>query len=234
MGTNDSFAQTLGKFESQLRKMDMAAKNTRCVMDCRNMELAYDVAMRLADVCERATLLARALPAYTGYPAAAPEMQKLIESRIPVEIGFTLEGWFSVRLPMLLPKKETGSANYVRSFLYPAMRDFFSEKPPVRYHDCVLIYRHVYDENRPERQRRDHDNIEINMVSDIVALYVMDDDAPSVCRHYYCSAAGSMERTEVYVVPRAEFPMWLVVENAIPDEGVMLYESDPKGAKKDM
>lgn len=234
METNESFARTLAKFENQLRKLDMAAKNTRYMFEIGNMELAYEVALRLADVSERITLLARALPAYTGNPLAAQDVENLIRQHISVEIGFTMEGWFCVRIPLLLPKKEAGSANYIRSFLYPAIREFFADKPPVRYSDCVLIYRHVYDQRRPERQRRDHDNIEINMVSDIIALYVMDDDAPSLCRHYYCSAAGSEERTEVYVVPTCDFPNWLITEKVIPDEGVMLYENDPGRGKNGM
>ena len=217
METNESFARTLAKFENQLRKLDMAAKNTRYMFEIGNMEFAYEVALRLADVSERITLL-----------------ENLIRQHISVEIGFTMEGWFCVRIPLLLPKKEAGSANYIRSFLYPAIREFFADKPPVRYSDCVLIYRHVYDQRRPERQRRAHDNIEINMVSDIIALYVMDDDAPSLCRHYYCSAAGSEERTEVYVVPTCDFPNWLITEKVIPDEGVMLYENDPGRGKKGM
>ena len=104
------------------------------------------------------------------------------------------------------------------------MRAFFEKQPPVRYRDCILIYRHVYDKARPERKRRDHDNIEINMVSDIVAMYVMTDDGPSVCSHYYCSAEGPADRTEVYVVPKWDFPIWLVKETRMPDEGVPLYE----------
>ena len=104
------------------------------------------------------------------------------------------------------------------------MRAFFEKQLPVRYRDGILIYRHVYDKARPERKKRDHDNIEINMVSDIVAMYVMTDDGPSVCSHYYCSAEGSEDRTEVYVVPKWDFPIWLVKETGIPDEGVLLYE----------
>ena len=151
-------------------------------------------------------------------------MEAILKQEIPVKIGYTKEGWFSVRIPMLLPKKSKGSTDYIRSFLYPAMRDFFVEKSPVRYREAVLIYRHVYDRRRPERQMRDHDNIEINMVSDIVAMYVMPDDGPAVCAHYYCSAAAEQERTEVYVVPKGDFPTWLSGEAAMPDGGVELYE----------
>lgn len=107
------------------------------------------------------------------------------------------------------------------------MRNFFRGKTPVRYHDCVLVYRHVYSRQRPERQQRDHDNIEINMVSDIIALYTMEDDGASLCCHYYCSAAGETERTEVYVVPEEAFIQWLKAENEMPEKGVMLYDNRP-------
>lgn len=234
MAQNDAFEQALTKLENQFRKMDIALENMRCIHYTGNLELAYDIALRLEDVMERALLLARALPAYTGNPLARRDVGNLIALNIPVEIGYTMEGWFCVRIPLLLPKKSSGSASYIRSFLYPALEEFFRYKQPEKYQDCVLIYRHVYDRRRPERQRRDHDNIEINMVSDTVALYVMEDDSPDICCHYYCSAAGAKERTEVYVVPKEDFSHWLVTEKAIPEEGVMLYENYPKRGKKDM
>lgn len=182
-------------------------------------------ALLVEECVEQLMLIARSLPAYTGVPTAADQVAAIIKKEIPVEVGFTVEGWFSLRIPMLLPKKNAGSADYIRSFLYPAMRDFFDGKPPVRYRDAVLIYRHVYDKERPERQMRDHDNLEINMVSDIVAMYVLPDDGPSVCSHYYCSAAAEQERTEVYVVPQREFLLWLTDEPKMPDGGVKLYEN---------
>ena len=53
---------------------------------------------------------------------------------------------------------------------------------------------------------------------------------PNVCTHYYCSAAASEDRTEVYVVPKHDFPVWFVEEKAMPDKGVMLYENIICGA----
>ena len=231
---NSSFAMILAKIDSQVKKFDIALKNTWCMYNIGNMELSYEVALRLEDVSERITLLTRMLPACTGNPLAAQAVDEAMMKAIPVDIGFTREGWFSLRMPMLLPKKTTGSPAYVRAFLYPAMRDFFVGKTPVRYTDCVLIYRHVYSKSRPERQRRDHDNIEINMVSDIVALYVMEDDGATSCRHYYCSAGGTEERTEVYVVPYFDFGRWLEMEKGAPDEGVKLYPERTSPTEKDM
>ena len=41
-------------------------------------------------------------------------------------------------------------------------------------------------------------------VTDIITLYLLPDDAPAQCAHFYCSAAGSADSTEVYVVPREQ------------------------------
>lgn len=224
MNGNSIFLKTLDKTEKRLKKMLAQTQKARFFCECKDMEKAYEQTMRLEQDAERMVLFTRSLPAYTGSPRAAPDVDKVITRYFPVDVGYTAENWFSVSMPLLLPKKEDGSADYIRSSLYITLQDFFLHRPPVRYDDCVLIYRHVYDSRRPERKKRDHDNIEVNMVTDIIALYVMPDDGPEVCNHYYCSAPGNEERTEVYVVPKKEFPLWLSTEKAMPEEGVMLYE----------
>lgn len=218
-------------FKSQFERLRNKEKTLRAriaameyYLDEEDRESYFQQALLIEECAEQLTLAARTLPSYIGHPDTEAQVEAILKQEIPVEIGYTREGWFSVRIPMLLPKKSKGSTDYIRSFLYPAMRDFFVEKPPVRYREAVLIYRHVYDRRRPERQMRDHDNIEINMVSDIVAMYVMPDDGPAVCAHYYCSAAAEQERTEVYVVPKGDFLTWLSGEAAMPDGGVELYE----------
>lgn len=218
-------------FKSQFERLRNKEKTLRAriaameyYLDEEDRESYFQQALLIEECAEQLTLAARTLSSYIGHPDAEAQVEAILKQEIPVEIGYTKEGWFSVRIPMLLPKKSKGSTDYIRSFLYPAMRDFFVEKPPVRYREAVLIYRHVYDRRRPERQMRDHDNIEINMVSDIVAMYVMPDDGPAVCAHYYCSAAAEQERTEVYVVPKGDFLTWLLGEAAMPDGGVELYE----------
>ena len=225
MEPRNTFDKVLDKVDRKTKKMADQIATIRWYCEAGNMDEAYEHAMRLEDLSERTVLLTRVLPVYTGNPIACLDVENTIALCIPTEIGFTAENWFSIRIPVLLPKKESGSTDYIRSFLYPAMGEFFKEKAPVRIQDCVLVFRHVYDRSRPERSWRDHDNIELNAVSDIIAMYTMPDDNPKVCSHYYCSAAGVKERTEVYVVPKMEFPLWLVTERAMPDEGVMLHEN---------
>ena len=228
-------------FKSQFERLRNKEKTLRARIAAmeyylyeEDRESYFQQALLIEECAEQLTLAARTLPSYIGHPDAEGQVEAILKQEIPVEIGYTKEGWFSVRIPMLLPKKSKGSTDYIRSFLYPAMRDFFVEKPPVRYREAVLIYRHVYDRRRPERQMRDHDNIEVNMVSDTIAMYVLNDDAPMCCNHFYCSAASTWERTEVYVVPVQDFPQWLAQEHLIPDKGVMLREYPGSRGQKHM
>ena len=150
-----------------------------------------------------------------------------MEQEIPVQMGFTEQGWFQLRIPLLLPPKGKGGAEYVRGYLYPAMMRFMrSDNRALRYRECILIYRHVYTRGHEARKYRDHDNIELNMVTDTVAVRVMADDSPMLCRHYYCSALGESERTEMYVIPRSDFFLWLEMEDHIPEEGLKV-ENNP-------
>lgn len=229
MRANESpFGQALRRASALSICLENEISQTRQLAENGEIKIAYELALKVANTSEKLTLLTRTLPAYTGSPTAKEDVELQIAESIPIDIGFTIEGWFCVRIPALLPKKTEGSASYIRSYLYPVMKHFFSYVPPVRYGDCVLIFRHIYDKTRPERQYRDHDNIEVNMVADVVALYVMQDDAPLKCCHYYCSAAGEEERTEVYVVPKNEFPNWLVLEKTFPQKGVHLSDAYQK------
>lgn len=190
---------------------------------------AADMAVEQELLAEKLIMCYRLLPTYTGSPNGRKAVEQNMAEAIPVEMGFTQEGWFSLRIPRLLPRKERdkSSPDYIRGYLYPAMQHFFKNTSPVRYHDCVIIYRHIYDRSEPDRRHRDHDNIEANFVTDTIAAFVLPDDGPFCCQHHHCSAHGSEERTEVYVVPEADFLKWYVAAKIFPDEGVKLHAQPP-------
>ena len=196
----------------------LRTEETRLLYNAGDLPAAYDAALRLEEASEKMVLLTRALPAFTGNPHAMKDVDALILATVKPLVEFTLHGWFYVKIPALLPKKGSGSADYIRSILYPAMRSFFADREPVRYADCILAFRHIYDRNRPDRRKRDHDNIEINMVTDIIAMYVLSDDNPDVCSVFQTSSEGSENITEIYVVPRADFPAWLAEKGVCKTE----------------
>jgi len=220
------FQMTLEKTIRQTEKLLKILQAVQTDYADKRMETAMEKVVSAAKQAEKVVLLTRALPAYTGHPRAKALTHDAIAEAIPIEIGFTDQGWFCLRMPILLPRKEKSSRSYIRDFLYPVLERFAAGRE-FRYRNCVLIFCHVYDRNRPEREYRDHDNIELNTVVDAIAMFFLVDDTPLECRHYYCSTAGSTERTEVYIVSRNEFEDWLALENSIPEIGVFLHKNPP-------
>lgn len=203
------------QLDSAIRETEKLLKMLRAVGESQDLETALKLSVTTAKISEGVALKTRALPAHTGHPQAERMVQEVISESVPVEIRLTEEGWFYLCMPILLPRKEKSPRSYLRGFLYPALAAFARERPPIRYRDCVMIFRHTYDHNRPEREYRDHDNIELNTVVDAVAMFFLVDDTPFECRHYYCSVVGDEESTEVFIVPQNEFGVWLAQEKNI-------------------
>ena len=230
-----NYAAAVDKSIRIMKKMQDEAETIRQMIRQGKELESYPRAYELERMTERLAITTRYLPIHTGNKAARSEVERIMDDEVPVEMGFTEEGWFCLRMPMLLPKKEGGTADYIRGFLYPACERFFREVPAFEKLDkCYVILRHVYDQERPEREYRDHDNIEVNMVVDTVAFYLMRDDAPLKCWHMYCSAPGTLERTEAYVIPREDIHKWLDVMENIPDEGVAFRDEGSFLAEKAM
>ena len=203
------------QLDSAIQETEKLLKALHGIAESRDLETALELSVTAAKISEGVALKTRALPAHTCHPRAERAAQEAISESVPVEIRLTEEGWFYLCMPILLPRKEKSPRNYLRGFLYPALASYARERPPIRYRDCVMIFRHTYDRNRPEREYRDHDNIELNTVVDAVTMFFLVDDTPFECRHYYCSVVGDEESTEVFIVPRNAFGAWLSQEKNI-------------------
>lgn len=196
---------------------------------------AYDMALETERDAEKLALLCRDMVVSTGHPSAEKDMEMVMAEEIPVAMGFTEQGWFVLKLPELLPRKEKGkgSVSYIRGYLYSALNRFFRESAVCCFDSCVIIYRHVYDREYPEKQYRDHDNIEVNFVTDALAMYVMADDAALRCQHHYCSAIGDQSKTEVYVIPEHDFLRWYQLSQTHSEEGGITLDSLSLFERKD-
>ena len=176
----------------------------------------------------------RTLAISTGHPNAEENLEEIIEATHPVETGFTNSGWFLIRFEPLAKIKDTANKAYIRSIIYPAMRKFFSGKDFIRYENCVLIFRHVYSRDRPVTYYRDYDNVETKSVTDAVAFFTMVDDSPVHCSVYHCCATGNKSCTEVYVLPKGDFPEWLRMEKEMPAEGIPVIRQIPENRQKNI
>jgi len=181
----------------------------------QQFESASDETLRLAAKAEKFAVTTRAMARLTGRPNAKEMADAIIEENVPVAAEFTPEGWFKLCFPAMLPRKEGGNVEYIRGILYPPMKRFSAGNDPRReFNDAAIIFRHVYDYQRPERLFRDHDNIEINAVVDILALFLLRSDSPLRLSHHYFSARGEADGTEVYIVEQADLiPFMLALKN---------------------
>lgn len=234
------FTETTTRILRMIPKLLTLSKKMEDSYTQGNLREANELSLQGSRLAEKLALHFRMLPIYMGSPSAKKDIEKILAEEIPIEIGFTAEGWFSIRLPRLLPKKEdskkkeTGSLEYIRGYLYPALDRFFQTAAPVHFTDCFIVYRHIYTQDAPERKYRDHDNIECNCITDALALYLMPDDSALHCQHCYLCHPGTTERTEVYIVPEPEFTQWYHAAKSYPDKGVKLHVQTPFRAEKDI
>lgn len=153
---------------------------------------------------------ARLLPIISGIPKALDTVNDIIIEENNVNICYTQEGWFYVKIPSLLPKKEKGDPSYIRATLQAGMKKYFQTHKKIRFReDCVIIFKHNYSKERTYREYRDHDNIELNAIVDMIALYVLVDDSPMKLKHFYCSDICTSDSTEIFLIPSKDFKLWL-------------------------
>ncbi len=202
---------TLNEIRKSLQKITRLADDTALMADRAVSQTELnELSLELERHTEKLALLCRALPLDVGSQIIREQAEQIPVDAMDIMIGYTPEGWFRLEIPALLPKKsKSGNVNYIRAPLLRALSTFFSANPRGDFCKSVIAYRHIYDRATPERRWRDHDNIEVNFVSDAVALFMLPDDSPQWCSHFYCSAAGDVNRTEVYVVPQTDFERWL-------------------------
>ena len=185
-------------------------------------------------LAEKMSIRNREMILSIGNPNAKEDFEKILEEEHPMKIGFTPQGWFGIRMQPLALNENAASKEFIRSIIYPAMRNFFEDKNTVRYDKCVVAYRHVLDESIEHIGRPDYTNSEIKMVTDTVAMYVMVDDSPRHCRLYHYCIPGADPHTEVYVIPEDEFVEWVKLEDSLSDEGLPLTNQVPNRWKVDI
>jgi len=169
---------------------------------------------------------AMAFPSFLGTPRADEKMEDITIETMKIKMGFTKEGWFLLKIPALLPKKNKEASIFISNVVASAMRRFFKGKDIELYENCVMIYRHVYHHDRPERRYRDHDNVEQKAITDVITIHLLPDDAPLLCELHSCSTSGHKDETQVFVVPQGEYINWLLTVKNSKNE-LVLYDEKP-------
>lgn len=169
---------------------------------------AVQQSFEFESITEKLTNKARLLPQINL--TNKEQVSENICSLLNITIGFNSNGFFEIIIPALLPRKEKGNASYIRASVQIALKKYFESNPPLNLDPIVLVFDHVYSDKRPYRAYRDHDNIEINVVIDSIAMYCLTDDSPFLCNHFYTSSVTSGDDyTRIVLVPQSRFIEWL-------------------------
>ena len=205
---NQAYLDIIKKNNRTLNKANAIMSDIQQAVAYNDENSVYDLSLEYERTVERLVPLSRDLVICQGGKGSEQAVKQAIQDNAPVEINFTKEGWFVLSIPALLPRKEKGNAQYIREIVHDALSEYCKDKNIQRFGKCILIYEHIYDHRIPKREWRDHDNIEINTVTDMIALFILHDDSPYVCSHVYVSKAGKQNRTNIYVIPETDFDAW--------------------------
>lgn len=199
--------------------LDRARKNLENISlynNRSNFDKIREECIKYEEVAEKIVNHARLFPTTIGFYNIEDEIKDNILKENKIDISY--EHWFKIKMPVLLNKKEVGNPIYIRSTLFFALQDFFRNNNYEKINEkCIIVFKHNYSNKRKYREMRDHDNIELNSVVDLITMYMLKDDNPLCLDHYYFSTNNLDEdSTEIYLIPKKDFVEFL---NFINKEG---------------
>lgn len=207
---DSQFAKDAKTARRYLKSAEKILDNIDYLIEHEKRNEAIEESFRYEELAEKIVNNARMMPIVTGRPGITKEVEDIIITENNVVVEYMDNGWFHISIPSLLPRKERGNPSFIRATLSAAMKKYFSTNERKKFEEnCIFIVQHNYSKARSEREYRDHDNIELNSVVDMVALYVLIDDCPLRCKHYYCSSVAEKDNTQIYVIPESDFIEWL-------------------------
>ena len=160
-------SKSAGEFQ-EIAEMIRKESKTKALYEIQEyVEKAYPLLAKSWDILKDLIL-------ESGRPNASLVVDQIVKDVAPVEIGFNEKGWFRLKMSSLPPKELASNANYIRDVLYAQLADYHRNVGiQKRFHRCVIIFNHIYRFDVPEKQYRDHDNIELNIFDALDELEIM-------------------------------------------------------------
>ena len=177
-------------------------------------ETVYTYTLGMVEAVENMTRNARELVLSQRTPTGEEDVKGIIDENYKIEMGFTKEEWFCLRMPLIIPKKNGYSVKYVENRLRAALEEFWKYRPHLGfpYDKAVIVFRHMYARSRNLWEHYVPADSEVECVIRLIFVYVLRQMFQISFRHYHCCSIGEEERTEVYVMPVSDFDKWLAQE----------------------
>jgi len=141
------------------------------------------------------------------------KVEYLTQAAISLDISIKeVDGTVEIVLPCLIPKRKSKPTEFLSEPFYAAMSQFISsiQLPFERFEDCVICITHVYDKSLFNKRRiRDHNNLEIKGIIDVINLFMLIDDSGNRCDIYNSSEVADSDTTRISVMKKDMFPEWI-------------------------
>lgn len=198
----------LQRIEDELPKISNAVFAMR-ITDTEKYPLNYEeVSMDAAVRAEKIACSLRSLIYAANIVPKAVLMDKAVQAH-GINITHS-EGTVSITLPGLMPKrKKKEHSTFLSDPLYHALESYIKEHDVPRFHECVVCFSYVFDQNLSTCRIRDYDNMECKAVLDTIATFLMTDDTGLLCDTYHTTQFGPSDCTIVTLIDCNLFPSWL-------------------------
>ena len=146
--------------------------------------------------------------------------EKLLEdtaNNLGITVGCDGSGIVEITLPCLIPIRKKKPTDFITAPLYAALERFVlssgqpAENPFERFTHCTICITHVYNrELFGKGRQRDHDNIEVKGIIDVINTFLLTDDSENLCNIFYTSDVSDVDMTRITIMKKDIFPEWLL------------------------
>jgi len=124
-------------------------------------------------------------------------------------------GITTIKIPALLPARKKNGTKFIAAPFFAAMIRFRNQTGYMEnYTHCTIAVEHIYNHKLGFHKRiRDHDNIELKEIFDVINTFLLTDDSGYYVSHFYNSDIGDEDSTRITVMENHHFPHWILGKN---------------------
>jgi len=150
---------------------------------------------------------------YSTTNSSWPEIMEHAADALDIDVACGTNGLVEITFPCLIPKRTKKPTDFITAPLAAVLERFVSElEPPLeRFKHCVICITHVYDETLYcNARKRDHDNIELKGIIDVINSFLLIDDSGNLCDIYQTSEFADVDHTRISIVKKDMFLEWIM------------------------
>jgi len=197
------YQDSLKKISTIVDKLTLNKDKMMFLLETKQISELNEFSYLFLRDAESLTNVARLLPVNLYIPNAKEKVVEIIEEMSDIKYSLK-DNIFEAKLPLILPKKDKYNSSFIRATIRTTLEKFILEnKIKTLEGKYVIVFKHLYTYD--DRSWRDHDNMEVKTITDVLALLLLKDDSGKQLMRFECSQKGNIDQTIIYLVPSCKF-----------------------------